>query len=88
MASLREVRVARLLTIRDLAQQAGVASSTIYLIEAGRSTPHLSVVRRLATGLGIQAAAVDEFRHAIEQAGRFRPSHRAARPSGIVPSGG
>ena len=45
MASLREVRTARLLSIRALAQQAGVAPSTVYLIEAGRTTPRFTVIR-------------------------------------------
>jgi hypothetical protein len=45
-----------------------VASSTVYLIEAGRSVPHLSVVRRLATALGVAPAAIDEFQQAIEAA--------------------
>src|SRR5262245_35053318 len=42
MPTLRELRADRLLTIRELAQQAGVAPSSIYLIEAGRGTPRLS----------------------------------------------
>jgi transcriptional regulator with XRE-family HTH domain len=68
VASLREVRIAQLLTIRELAQRAGVAPSTVFLIEAGRTTPRFSVVRRLAVALGIEPAIVDEFRDAIEAA--------------------
>ncbi len=70
MPSLSEVRTTRLFSIRDLARQAGVAPSTIYLIEAGRSMPSLGVVRRLATALDVEPAAVDEFRQAIERAPR------------------
>jgi transcriptional regulator with XRE-family HTH domain len=68
MASLRAVRAERLLSIRALAQQAGVAPSTVYLIEAGRSVPRFSVMRRLADALGVEPAAIAEFRQAIEAA--------------------
>jgi transcriptional regulator with XRE-family HTH domain len=65
MPSLREVRVARLLAIRELAQRAGVAASTIYLLEAGRSRPSLRVIGKLSTALAIAPEAVDEFREVI-----------------------
>jgi transcriptional regulator with XRE-family HTH domain len=66
MASLREVRANRLLSIRELARQASVAPSTIYLIETGRSVPRPSIIRRLSVALGVEAPEIDEFRHAIE----------------------
>ncbi len=78
MPDLRAVRAARLLSIRDLARQAGVAPSTIYLIEAGRSTPSLRVIRRLASVLRVEPAAVDEFRQAIERAQRPSPARPVA----------
>ena len=62
---LRAVRVEPLLTIRELAELANVAPSTIYLIEAGRSVPQLSVVRRLAEALDVDPTTVAEFRRAI-----------------------
>jgi transcriptional regulator with XRE-family HTH domain len=76
VASLRAVRVARLLTIRALAAQAGVAPSTVYLIEAGRTVPHLSMVRRLAQALDVAPATVDEFQQAIEAAQAPRATRR------------
>ncbi len=80
MPSLRAVRATRLLSIRGLAHQARVAPSTIYLIEAGRTTPSLRVVRRLASALDLEPATVDEFRRAIEQAHRpHQARHAAAR---------
>jgi transcriptional regulator with XRE-family HTH domain len=65
MASLRRLRVERLLTIRELAQRAGVAPSTVYLIEAGRTRPSFRVIRRLAVALGVEPQTVDEFREAL-----------------------
>jgi transcriptional regulator with XRE-family HTH domain len=66
---LRAVRAERLLSIRDLARLADVAPSTIYLIEAGRTTPRLSVIRRLSAALDVDPQAVAEFRLAIRAHG-------------------
>jgi transcriptional regulator with XRE-family HTH domain len=68
MKSLREVRAERLLSIRDLAEQAGVAPSTVYLFEAGGSVPRPRVVRRLAQVLQVEPRQVEEFQRAIEAA--------------------
>jgi DNA-binding XRE family transcriptional regulator len=76
VASLREVRAERLLSIRELAQQAGVAPTTVYLIEVGRTTPRFGVIRRLTAALGVEAAAIAEFRQAIEAAQEPRPPRR------------
>ena len=62
---LRDVRAERLLSIRELAQLAGVAASTIFLIESGRSTPRISVVRRLAAALRVDPPSVSEFRRTL-----------------------
>ena len=70
---LRELRAERVLSIRELARLADVAPSTIYLTEAGRTTPHPSVMRRIAAALGVDAHEIAEFRRAIEaHAGRAR----------------
>ena len=63
--SLRAVRADRLLSLRELAYLAGVAASTIYLIEAGRTTPRPAMIRRLSAALGVEPWAVAEFRRAI-----------------------
>jgi transcriptional regulator with XRE-family HTH domain len=76
VASLRAVRADRLLSIRALAQQAGVAPSTVYLIETGRTVPRLSVVRRLAQALDVAPASVDEFQQAIRAAQAPRTTRR------------
>ncbi len=68
---LREWRAERLLTIRDLARLAGVAPSTVYLIEAGRSAPHPTTMRAIAAALNMDPRQVAEFRRAIAaRAGR------------------
>jgi transcriptional regulator with XRE-family HTH domain len=82
MASLREIRAERLLSIRQLAVDAGVAPSTIYLIESGRSTPRLSVVRRVAAALQVEPAEVDEFRVSIAKAKMRRHGGTFYPPSG------
>jgi transcriptional regulator with XRE-family HTH domain len=69
MKTLREARTERLLTLRELADRAGVAFSTIYLIENGKSVPRLSMVRKLADALGVTPGEIAEFAEAIESAG-------------------
>jgi DNA-binding XRE family transcriptional regulator len=69
---LRQWRAERLLSIRELAQRAGVAPSTIYLIEAGRSTPQFAVARHIAAALEVDPHAVAEFRRAIRVRGASR----------------
>jgi DNA-binding XRE family transcriptional regulator len=69
---LRAVRAERLLSLRELARLADVAPSTIYLIETGRSTPRLSVIRRLSSALGVDPWAIAEFRRAIRDRAHAR----------------
>jgi transcriptional regulator with XRE-family HTH domain len=80
MTSLRELRAERLLSIRELAQQASVAPSTIYLIEAGRSMPRPRVARLLAMALEVEPRDIDEFQRLIELS--KAPVRRAQRDTG------
>jgi transcriptional regulator with XRE-family HTH domain len=59
------LRRQRLLSQRDLAKQAGVALSTIYLIESARTRPRLKVMRALCAALDVTPFEVDEFRAVI-----------------------
>jgi transcriptional regulator with XRE-family HTH domain len=70
--ALRAVRAERLLSLRELAQLAGVALGTIYLIEGGRTTPRLAVIRRLSAALAVDPRTVIEFRRAIRARGGVR----------------
>jgi len=65
MPTLREVRAARLMTVRSLAERAGVAFSTVHLIETGRSAPRFAVIEKLSAALGVEPAEVEEFAAAI-----------------------
>jgi transcriptional regulator with XRE-family HTH domain len=66
MATLRELRVRRLLSIRALATQAGVTPLTVQLIEAGRRVPQPKTIRKLSDALGIEPSEVEEFWRAME----------------------
>jgi transcriptional regulator with XRE-family HTH domain len=86
MPTLRELRADRLLTIRELAQRAGVAPSSVYLIETGRVTPRVSMMRRLATALGVDPEVVAEFRQAMAAA--IEPPRPRGRPAQAPPRAG
>jgi transcriptional regulator with XRE-family HTH domain len=66
VASLRELRLARVLSQRDLAGKAGVTAKTVVDLELGRQEPRLRTIRAIAEALGVEPAEVDEFRRAIE----------------------
>jgi transcriptional regulator with XRE-family HTH domain len=67
MPALKAIRRRKLLTQAELAHEAGVASSTVYLIESGKSKhrPRMSVMSKLAKALGVEHTDVDEFRAAL-----------------------
>ena len=66
MPSLGDARVARLLTMRELAVKAQVSLATVYGVEAGRTTPSLRVIRSLGEALEIDPHEIDELGAAIE----------------------
>ena len=72
MQSLKQTRAKRLLTVRGLAKKAGVAPSTVYLIENGKSNPRFSVIEKLSLALDVEPAEIVEFSEAILRAGRSR----------------
>jgi transcriptional regulator with XRE-family HTH domain len=63
---LASLRKRKLLSQRDLAREAGVALSTIYLIEAGKTERiTFKVMRSVSAALGVDPDAVEEFRRAM-----------------------
>jgi transcriptional regulator with XRE-family HTH domain len=74
MQTLKESRAARLLTVRALAHAAGVAPSTVYLIENRRSVPRFDAIRKLSAALGVKPSEITEFVAAIEDAGQGKDS--------------
>jgi DNA-binding XRE family transcriptional regulator len=68
MASLNEMRLRNLMTIRELAAAAEVSTKTIVDIEAGRTTPRPGTMRRIAAALEVEPVAIDEFAAAIDAA--------------------
>jgi DNA-binding Xre family transcriptional regulator len=64
---LASIRRRKLLSQRALAKQAGVALSTIYLLEAAK-TEHVTfkVMRAVSDALGVAPESIAEFRRAID----------------------
>ena len=54
MEKLKELREARALSLRELADEAGVGHNTIYRIEHGQGNVLPRTVRRLAKSLGVE----------------------------------
>ena len=52
---LRNLREARILSLRELADESGVSYNTIWFIEAGRrKRTHPRTIRKLAIALGVE----------------------------------
>lgn len=56
--NLRRWRLTRQLTLSELADQAGVAKSTVSLIERGQGNPSIDTVWALASALGVPFASL------------------------------
>src|SRR5690349_8398296 len=64
---LASIRKRKLLSQRALARQAGVALSTIYLLEAGRTERvTYKVMRSVSEALGVPPESIAEFRRVID----------------------
>lgn len=56
---LRNLREARILSLRELADESGVSYNTIWFIEAGRRRrTHPRTIRKLANALGVEPKAL------------------------------
>jgi transcriptional regulator with XRE-family HTH domain len=64
---LASIRKRQLLSQRALASKAGVALSTIYLLEAGKTDrATFKVMRAVSDALGVPPESIAEFRRAID----------------------
>ena len=66
---LASIRKRKLLSQRALAKEAGVALSTVYLLEAGK-TEHATfkVMRAITAALDVPAESIAEFRRVLDAA--------------------
>jgi transcriptional regulator with XRE-family HTH domain len=65
---LRDARLQRFLSVRELAAAAGVSPTTIVDTERGARVPHFSSARKIAAALGISPGEIDEFTARIDLA--------------------
>ncbi len=66
MPTMKELRIARLWSQRELASRAGVSENTIIYAETGRRLPRLLTMRRIADALGVDWNDVAEFRASVQ----------------------
>jgi transcriptional regulator with XRE-family HTH domain len=66
---LSEARTTKLLSVRKLAEAAGVAPATIYYIEHGRTIPSFRAIRDISAALEMDPLDIDEFAAVIEGTG-------------------
>lgn len=70
MRTLREWRIARLMSHRGLERASGVTAKTIVDIEYGRRLPHYKTIGALSAALGVEPGEVAEFAAALEERGK------------------
>jgi transcriptional regulator with XRE-family HTH domain len=68
--AVRLLREKRGITQERLAQDAGVTTGTISLVERGRSNPAWGTVRAVASGLGVPMVEIVKLAEKIEASGR------------------
>jgi transcriptional regulator with XRE-family HTH domain len=74
VAPLASIRKRKLLSQRALATRAGVALSTIYLLEAGKTErATFKVMRAVSDALGVLPESIAEFRRAMDAEVRSDP---------------
>ena len=69
MRTIKEWRAARGLSIRRLAEEAGVSHRTVYLADAGRQQPSVKLMWKIAAALGTAPLEIAEFHKAITERG-------------------
>lgn len=82
---LRRLRKAVGLTLKELSDRAGLATSTISKIENDRMSPTYDVLLKLAAGLGIDLSSLLEGPATVQASGRLdvtRAAERRKHPTG------
>jgi DNA-binding XRE family transcriptional regulator len=59
--TLKAHRERAFLTTRELADKAGIVTSTLWRIEKGLNKPHISTMRRIADVLNVHPSDIMEF---------------------------
>ena len=77
---LRRLRIARSLTLRELAQRAGVTESFVSQVERGVATPSIASVQRIARGLGFSIADLFAEVESVGQVVRAAERRRISYP--------
>ncbi|BAJ26704.1 helix-turn-helix domain-containing protein [Kitasatospora setae] len=86
---LRELRVARGLSLSELARRSGVGKATLSGLESGTRNPTLETLYALTTALGLPlSAALQAPEQAVREAATGRALERAAADRAAVASGG
>ncbi len=60
--TLKQARTARMLTVRGLAEKAGVSLAAVHEVETGKRRPRFGTIKRLSAALGVEPESIAEFR--------------------------
>lgn len=66
---LSEARRLKALSVRELAQRAGVSPTTVNSIELGKTEPRFRAIRDISTALEMDPLQIDEFAAVIRGTG-------------------
>ena len=67
---LREWRIDRILSYRQLAELSGVTPKTLVDIEHGKRLAHYETIRKVSAALNVAPLDVTEFANALEERGK------------------
>lgn len=70
MKPLREWRIDRVLSYRQLAALSGVTAKTLVDIEHGKRLAHYETIRKISAALNVEPRDVTEFAEALEERGK------------------
>ena len=63
--TLKQARTARMLTVRGLAEKAGVSLAATHEAETGKRRPRFGTIKRLSDALGVEPESITEFRSVL-----------------------